>query len=623
MESNFSGQMPLRPFFRCRVCLCIVGALLCRTSAQVPNVADPAGGIGGPASPLHADAIQSLRRSEYARAIERCEEILKGRAADPSAHLLLALAQAGKGDVGQALATAERAGKVDSKLGIEVYRKLGSAYGNTKRYHPAVVCLTRALQLGDNPDAAYELAVVYMAQGEMAKARPLLEKVLSARPEYLALARVCMRLGDHTHALQHARKVLEHDPENQGALLVRGISELMLGNAAGASETLRRMKRDSSGRQLSGHFLGLTALIREDYAGALAEGEQVLKLFPNLREGHLISALSRLMLGQYAEARSNAGVALLPNTNDAVANLVLAAAALGDNKRDEAQMAFRRAAPMLFELGSPLAEIFAPEKNWNSKRANRFALACYLLTEGVAFHTRALLTLPESGAAKEEPFFAILRAKSELALGNRSEGEKILRQLVSHPRLVTPLIELALLAVRDGRGDLAAGFLREAESRAGESVPFHLLAGELAFGANEIPAAKAHFGKALRLNPKSAAACNQLAWTLSEKDGRYAEALPLAAAALQLEPDNSNSRDTLGWVHYRLGNYSEAAKVYNPLLKSLPRHSAMLYRMSLVVEKAGRKEAAADLLEKALNLSGDFPGASAAGVALQSIWDAK
>jgi len=66
--------------------------------------------------------------------------------------------------------------------------------------------------------------------------------------------------------------------------------------------------------------------------------------------------------------------------------------------------------------------------------------------------------------------------------------------------------------------------------------------------------------RVIRMKPDYAHAYNALGYTLAEKTNRLAEARDLIEKANKLQPDDPFILDSLGWVHYRLGNVNEALK---------------------------------------------------------------
>lgn len=76
--------------------------------------------------------------------------------------------------------------------------------------------------------------------------------------------------------------------------------------------------------------------------------------------------------------------------------------------------------------------------------------------------------------------------------------------------------------------------------------------------SGEWPAAEAAFQKALALSPNDVAALNYLGYYWVDQGGRVKEGMKLIERAHALRPDSPAILDSLGWCHYRLGNYVKA-----------------------------------------------------------------
>ncbi len=62
----------------------------------------------------------------------------------------------------------------------------------------------------------------------------------------------------------------------------------------------------------------------------------------------------------------------------------------------------------------------------------------------------------------------------------------------------------------------------------------------------------------LRSEPNNVQALNALGYTLADRTERYEEALLFIKRAFELEPKDAAVVDSMGWVHYRLGDHKEA-----------------------------------------------------------------
>lgn len=94
--------------------------------------------------------------------------------------------------------------------------------------------------------------------------------------------------------------------------------------------------------------------------------------------------------------------------------------------------------------------------------------------------------------------------------------------------------------------------------------------GMLADGRNDLAQVEQDMRRVLALEPDNANALNALGYTLTERTDRYPEALKLIEQAYRLDPQNPAILDSLGWVHYRLGNLQEAEALLRQAYENYP-----------------------------------------------------
>ena len=71
-------------------------------------------------------------------------------------------------------------------------------------------------------------------------------------------------------------------------------------------------------------------------------------------------------------------------------------------------------------------------------------------------------------------------------------------------------------------------------------------------------AAEADFKKALELSPDQASVLNYLAYSWVEQGKKLPEAQQMIERAVAMKPDDGYIVDSLGWVFYRQGRFTEA-----------------------------------------------------------------
>ena len=110
----------------------------------------------------------------------------------------------------------------------------------------------------------------------------------------------------------------------------------------------------------------------------------------------------------------------------------------------------------------------------------------------------------------------------------------------------------------------------------------------------------------LKTEPDNAHALNALGFTLADQTERYEEAYGYLKRAIEIMPEDPAIIDSLGWVHYRMGNYEEALRLLRTALSRFddPEIAAHLGEVLWVT---GKQEEARGIWQKALKKSPDDP----------------
>lgn len=99
--------------------------------------------------------------------------------------------------------------------------------------------------------------------------------------------------------------------------------------------------------------------------------------------------------------------------------------------------------------------------------------------------------------------------------------------------------------------------LRESVSR--DPGDLYALAGAYS-RLNAMERSEQALAEVLKLDPSFAGANNDLGYTWAEQGKNLPQAEEMVAKALRAEPDNPSFLDSMGWVQYKLGKFSEAVK---------------------------------------------------------------
>ena len=113
--------------------------------------------------------------------------------------------------------------------------------------------------------------------------------------------------------------------------------------------------------------------------------------------------------------------------------------------------------------------------------------------------------------------------------------------------------------------------------------------------------AEAAFKKVLESDPNNALTLNNYGFMLADRNVRLNEALAMIRKAVQLEPTNYAYLDSLGWVYFRLGQYTQAEDDLQRAISRGATDPTVHDHLGDVYEKTGRLKQAAAQWELSLN----------------------
>lgn len=118
----------------------------------------------------------------------------------------------------------------------------------------------------------------------------------------------------------------------------------------------------------------------------------------------------------------------------------------------------------------------------------------------------------------------------------------------------------------------------------------------------------------IELEPENLIAINNLAWILSEKKGRYQQALELAQKGLKLSPNYIDLVETRGVIFYRMGELTKAIQDLSKCIElypsSSPQYVAASFHLARALDKNGKKHESLKYLNQALDLESNKGGLS-------------
>lgn len=113
--------------------------------------------------------------------------------------------------------------------------------------------------------------------------------------------------------------------------------------------------------------------------------------------------------------------------------------------------------------------------------------------------------------------------------------------------------------------------------------------------------AEADFKRVLAIEPDNADALNYLGYTWVDRGENLTEAFAMINKAIKLEPNSGAIVDSLGWAHYKLGQYSEAKVQLENAVVLAPSSATIIDHLGDVYWKLGRYREAGYQWERALD----------------------
>jgi tetratricopeptide (TPR) repeat protein len=253
-------------------------------------------------------------------------------------------------------------------------------------------------------------------------------------------------------------------------------------------------------------------------------------------------------------------------------------------------------------------------------------------TNALATLSLALVLDPELDAAR------LMFAQIQSELGNGELSRRALSAInANSPYGPSARVMEAWLLADEGRGDEAltlartvadAGDLRakraladmyrnqqryaEAEPLYGELIEatpsdwrLYFARGAARERLHRWPEAEADLLRALEIAPDQPDVLNYLGYTWVDRGERLEEGLAMLQRAFNLRPSSGAIVDSLGWAHYRLGNYDEALTYLEGAIQMEPTDPTLNDHLGDIYWRLGRRIEARFQWERALTLNPD------------------
>jgi tetratricopeptide (TPR) repeat protein len=116
------------------------------------------------------------------------------------------------------------------------------------------------------------------------------------------------------------------------------------------------------------------------------------------------------------------------------------------------------------------------------------------------------------------------------------------------------------------------------------------------------PPAEADLQKALKLYPDQPMVLNYLGYSWVDQNHHLKEGMALIEKAVALKPDDGYIVDSLGWAHFKLGNYKEAVRFLERAVELKPEDPVLNDHLGDALWNVGREREARFQWDQALTL---------------------
>jgi tetratricopeptide (TPR) repeat protein len=558
----------------------------------------------------------------------------------PDTHLGLATFYWASGKLGSAEREMMTALAIDPKH-VAANRELASLYQAAGRPAQAEAYLKKVVSLANDRSSKISLSDYYLSVGRLPEAIAILEQLSTEKgafaPAKIRIALIDYVSGRRGEAANKLNEVLAREPKNADAMAIkvhvflgdrklqeaqavadaaisvdpnatrahfaRGKVMLALGRTDDARKSFREVIRLDPRAGEADIELAQLSLAANEIDTAVAFAEQAVAIMPGDADARMIFART-LMVRSSDVPRAEAQVRLLLQAFPASAEVqqVRGELALAKGDFGAATQAFERAVALNPQSWGSLTQLVTMDV-----KAKRLANARVRVDAALAKTPNA----PEA---------LLLAAKTYAANGNSPVAEKYLKRAIE---LDTSNLEayttLAALYLIDRRlADARDEFIQIAQ-REPTSVAPATMVGIISEAQGDRVTAAKWYDKALRIDPRSAPAANNLAWIYAERGENLDAALQLAQTAYAALPGVPEVSDTLGWVYYKKDLPSLALPMMLRTLEQDKDNPQYQFHLGMLYAKSGEDNKARAALQRALKLRPDFEGSDEARRALASL----
>ncbi|HEY0427467.1 MAG TPA: tetratricopeptide repeat protein [Pyrinomonadaceae bacterium] len=485
---------------------------------------------------------------------------------------------------------------------IEAREAIASFYITQKRLDKAEAVYQELVKIQENsPESRLQLANFYAQNKREDDAIGVLNQIISEKPEYVRaryrLGEIYLDRKEYENVNAQTNELLKLNDDDTQALMLRARVRLQENKAEEAIKDLEDVLKKLPSYRDGLYFMTQARLALGQVDQARAFIGDLEKYHPNYLKTRLVKIQASFAAGETENAlrQSNelldAARSANPTTENTARDLselrVRALSSRGQayldlGKLTEARADFEeimRAAPTSSTAMINLAKVAAAEGKLpealdlyekalasDAKNFDALSGSVAILSRQKQFapaHARVDKALAENENQKDIlPALHYLKSDVFTAEKNIESAEAELKKAIEIDEGYLPAYSAyaSILVARNQTDAAIEQYKKVVEKKPSASI--YTLIGILEDTRSNSSEAEKHYRKALEIAPDATIAANNLAWLITETGGNLDEALMLSQAVVKRTANNAGFYDTLGWVYFKKGLYSQAVEQF-------------------------------------------------------------
>jgi cellulose synthase operon protein C len=518
----------------------------------------------------------------------------------------------------------------------EERRLLLADFLSTRKDHRAAeqAFLEAEAQLPHSAKIQFGLAALYLKNGQEANARERYAELVKGYKEKPAgleakvkLAEMDIVAGKQAEAERQVQEVLKENPRSSDGLVLSGRMALARRNGKDAVQDFRTVLHDQPELATVHFLLGQAYLLTGENNLAKESFERAVALYPGQVDARRSLAALESQSGRHQQARTRLDDLLKQRPDDLAALDMLMMLDLVTKNWVEAERTLNR----LHGVAKDNVVAFMAEGRLREaqqqfdkastayERATMYApndpdawLSLVKLDVAHGHADRAKTRLDALLARQPDHLFGHGLLGEVLALsGHPQEADVQFREAARvNPKWIAPWLGWGGLWLAQKQPDQAVHVIQAGLKANPDSEELYMLQASAYSIQGRFNDAITAYDEALRLNPRNVLAANNLAALLVDYKGDPQSLRKAFALSRDFEKDAPHPLflDTLGWVHFKMGQQEEALRLMKNAIAKSPEIPTLNYHLGMAFYRSGKTAEARTYLSKALKSAEVFQG---------------